>query len=321
MIYIIDGEEEVFIRRKINEFKKNENIDVIFFDGNDRNFNIDELVDSCNSNTLFSQKSIVLVKDPNFLIKKVEEKVLNTLFEYVTNPIYETELIFYTFENKFNQRLKAYKEISKNAQIIHYDCYDYKNFNTYANSLVNKLKLNINKEATELLISICKMSATLLHKNLEILINYPEKIDSNVISNLCTASDDNNAFELINALTNKNISKSISIERRLFKDSDSIISVIGLLANQLRFLYQISYLQSLGKRKSEIIEITKCNEFRYNKSLETLRNLNTVQIISLLNELSKIDIECKSDNSISDISRFELFILNLLAKGRNYASN
>ena len=40
----------------------------------------------------------------------------------------------------------------------------------------------------------------------------------------------------------------------------------------------------------------------------------------MIDNLSKLDIECKTDNSLSDASRFELFILNLVKKD-NYASN
>ena len=69
----------------------------------------------------------------------------------------------------------------------------------------------------------------------------------------------------------------------------------------------------------EIIDLTKCSETRYKMSLETLRKLKSNQIIKLLNDLSDLDIKCKTDNSVSDTSRFELFILDLLNTG-NYAS-
>lgn len=320
MIYVIEGEEQIFIENKINEFLKQNDVDIIKFDGNSKEFNINALVDACLGNSLFAQRTIVLVKDAPFLIKKYEEKELERLIDYINNPVFETELIFYTFENKYNGKLKTYKAISKNAQMIEFNSYDYKNFNTYVNQLVNFNQLNINNDAIYLLNTICKRNATLLNQNIEILKNYPGKITPEVIQKLCTASDDNDAFEMINALTNKDISKAIYIERRMLNENDSVLSVIGLLASQLRFLYQLAYLLSIGKKRNEIIEITNCSEGRYNKSLETLRKLSLNQIIELLNNLSILDIKCKSDNSIPDSSKFELFILNLL-KSNNYASN
>lgn len=320
MIYIIEGEEEIFIKQKINEICKSKDAEIIRFDGNSKLFTLQEMLDACLGNTLFSNGNIVLVKDAPFLIKKTDDKELEPLLNYISNPIYETELIFYSLENKLNGKLKAYKAISKNAQVIKFDSYDYKNFNTLVNQYVNSYKLNINNDAIYLLNTICKRNATLLLQNIEVLSNYPDRITSDVVNKLCTASDDNNSFDMINALTAKDISKAIYIERKMLKENDSVISIIGLLASQLRFLYQLSYYISINKKKDEIIDITKCSEIRYKMSLETLNKLNKTQIISLLDKLSELDIKCKTDSSIPDTSRFELFILELLRK-QNYASN
>lgn len=320
MIYIIKGEEEVFIQSKINEMIKSDNFDVIRLNGSDKDFSIDLMIDYCTNNSIFSKKTFVLVKDPSFLIKKIDDSKLEKLMSYINNPIYETELVLYTLENKFNGRLKAYKDVCKNAQVIELNSYDYKNFNLYVKQLVNFNSLDINDDAINTLSTICKRDASLLNRNIEILKNYPDKINSDAVYKLCTSSDDNISFDLVNSIVNKDIDLAITIERKMFNDNDSILSVIGLLASQLRLLYQLSYYVSIGKRKNEIIELTKCNEYRYNKSLETLNKLNCDTIINLLNQLSLLDIECKNNNTINDSSRFELFILNLLKENR-YASN
>lgn len=312
MIYIIEGEEPLFIEQKINEVCRKSQSEVIKFDGNDRDFDIKALIDTCLSNNLFSQANLVLVKDAPFLTKKYDEKVLKPLLDYVEDPIYETDLIFYSLENKHNGKLKAYKAISKNAQTFELNSLDYRNFDNFVNQQINFNKLDINKDAAFLLNTICKRNATLFMQNIGVLKNYPEKITTQVVSKLCTANDDNDSFELINALTSKDISKAINIERKMLDESDSVMSVIGLLAFQLRFLYQLSYLTSIGKKRNEIIQEMKCSDARYNMSLETIRKLNSKQIIELLKKLSDLDILCKSDNSVSDSSRFELFILDLL---------
>ena len=112
--------------------------------------------------------------------------------------MYETTLVFYTFENKHNSKLKAYKLISKNAKIIECNNLDYKNFNTYVNQQININKLNIDNNAIYLLNTICKKNATLLNQNIDVLKNYPDKITIDVIEKLCTASDDNDSFEIDN---------------------------------------------------------------------------------------------------------------------------
>lgn len=320
MIYIIEGEEEFFIKKKIKELTNIDNSEIVTFDGNDKNFTINELINTCNSNSLFSDKTIVLVKDPFFLIKKTDDSELKELFEYIDNPIYETDLIFYTLENKLNSKLKSYKYISKNANLISCEQLDNYNFNIFAKQEINKGKLKINNDAINLLIQICKRDASLFIRNFEILENYPSLITVDVVQKLCTYSNDNDAFEIINAITNKNISKAINIERKMLSENSSIMSIIGLLASQLRFLYQLSYYRTIGKNKKEIMEITKCSEGRYIKSLETLNHLDQKEILLLLDKLSTLDIECKTNNTIDELNRFELFIINIM-KENSYARN
>lgn len=317
MIYVIDGSEQVFIEHKLNELLKQENANVLKYDGNSKDFNINSLIDDCVSNNLFANKNIILVKDAPFLCKKVDEDRLNCLYEYINNPSVDTDLIFYTFDNKHNSKLKTYKDVLKNARAFSFDSLDYRNFDNFVNQEINKNKLDITKEAITRLNTICKRDATLLIQNIEVLQNYPDKINVEVIDKLCTASDDNDAFDMINCLTKKQISKTIELERKLLNENDSVMSVIGLLSSQLRFLYQIAYYRSIGKSKTDILQITKCSEYRYNKSLETLNRITINQIIELLNNLSKLDIECKTSVALDDKQRFELYILNLLKKGQH----
>ena len=166
---MINGEEECFIRDKINEIIKNSGNDPIRFDGRDKDFSYDELIESCLGNSLFSFGSLVLVEEPDFLIRKVDDRKLEPVYNYVDNPVYETDLIFYTYQNNFNNRLKAFKKINENAQLITLNSYDYRNFNSYVRTRLNEEGLKLNNEAVTLLSNICKRSATLLNSNLEVL--------------------------------------------------------------------------------------------------------------------------------------------------------
>lgn len=314
MIYVIKGSESHFIEDKVKQLSKKEGAEVVKFDGSSPDFSIEEMLNACNGNSLFNEFTVVVVKDPYFLIKKVDDSELKPLFNYVAEPLYETDLIFYTIEDKFNARLKAYKQIVDNAQLISLDGLDYKNFNNYCYSRIKEEGLNIDKDTAYNLISICKRNASLFNSNLDVLKLYPDKIDNDAIAKLCTISENNAVFDLINAITDKDISKTISLQRKLIKENDSALGVIALLATSLRQTYYIGYLSSIGYSKYQIMDECKLSEYIINKSFETLRKINNNQILKLLAQLSDLDIACKSDNSISDASRFELFTLNLLKK-------
>lgn len=320
MIYVIKGSEELAIRKQIDKICQGEDLDIVRISGDDE-FLIDEIIDACNGKSLFASKSIVLVKDPYFLINKVDENKLEKFYKYLENPAYDSDLVLYSLEDKINTKLKTYKKVIENAELFNFEEYDRKQFNSFAYYELNASKLDINKEAVYLLIDICRNDSSLFMQNIEVLKNYPGKIDSDVINKLCTASDDINSFDLINAITDNDLDKAINLERTMLENSDDgILGIISLLAGQLRFLYQFSYLLSKNYDKKAILDEMKMSDYRYSKSLETIKKLKMPQILEMLKSLSDLDIACKSDFSLKDSSKFELLIIQLLMK-REYARN
>ena len=320
MIYVIKGSEELAIRKQIDKICQGEDLDIVRISGDDE-FLIDEIIDACNGKSLFASKSIVLVKDPYFLINKVDENKIEKFYKYLENPAYDSDLVLYSLEDKINTKLKAYKKVIENAELFNFEEYDRKQFNSFAYYELNASKLDINKEAVYLLIDICRNDSSLFMQNIEVLKNYPGKIDSDVINKLCTASDDINSFDLINAITDNDLDKAINLERTMLENSDDgILGIISLLAGQLRFLYQFSYLLSKNYDKKAILDEMKMSDYRYSKSLETIKKLKMPQILEMLKSLSDLDIACKSDFSLKDSSKFELLIIQLLMK-REYARN
>ena len=314
MIYVIQGQEEYFIAQKINEIISDAKGDIIRFNGSDNQFSIDEMLNACMSNSLFSQYATILVSDPYFLTKKIDDKELKQLYEYINNPAYESDLVFYTYTNSFNQKLKIYKDIISNAQVFNFENYNYQNYQNYTRGQIQEAHLDITKEAIDELINMCDKSATLFHQNLEILSLYPDKIDTNVIKQLCCEPEMVDAFKLINAFTDKDISRAISVERKMFSENDSLYSIIGLLAGQLRFIYQVAYYVDNNKNIKEIIELTNSNENRIKMTKKVLEKIGKDQIIELLAKLSDLDCQYKRNDCLSDRQLFELFILNLLKK-------
>ncbi len=311
MIYIIEGNEEIFIRRKIDEICGKDLSGVIRIDGTAKDLQPAQIVEACESNSLFSERCIVLVNEPYFLTKAVEEKEVKVLLDYVKDPLYDTELVFYTLNDNFISRSVVYKAISSNAQIFKLNSPQMKDFPSFLSQAVTESGLAIDRGSKEMLGSICRNSVTLLYRNLQILSLYPEKIDASVVEKLCTASDDTDSFELINAMTAGNVTRSIALSRRM-NDGKSSFGLFSLLAGQLRFLYYVSYLSGEGNSRSDIMRLTQSREYRIIKAFEALSRLSQEKILSLLNDLSHLDTICRNDSSIDEQTRFELYILNLL---------
>ena len=72
---MIFGSEIYLIDKKIKEISnKNKDADIVKVDASIKGFNYKQILESCMDVGLFASRSVVLVKDPLFLKKKIEDK-------------------------------------------------------------------------------------------------------------------------------------------------------------------------------------------------------------------------------------------------------
>lgn len=312
MIYIIKGEEKKLIKDKLKEFTNGQGKSLVKIDGQGSNFTIAKMIDTCKQIDLFSDFNIVLVKDAPFLIDKYEGKDIDNLINYLNNPLYECDLIFYTLDNLYNEKLKLFKQVANNAQVLRYERFKKGDFYNYCKKALNEANIKLDYEANNYLIENSFPDLDLFNRNLEILKLYPETLDIFALKALVTTKDEQDVFKLINAIMAKNVSQALKLVKKYLKYDDNVLGLLALLANQLRLLYSIAYYQSIDKSKKEIEEILNINPYRLQKAYEVISNFDMKEIMSLLNKLADLEYTIKVDSSLGDKLRTELFILELL---------
>lgn len=313
MIYILIGEEGFLVENKLNEIINAKKDSLLSrFNGNDKTFNIDDVLIACSNVNLFNPSTLVLVKDAPFLINKTSEDV-DKILNYCASPLYENDLVFYTLDNRFNERLKTYKDISKNAQVFKFNKPKRNEYYGLCTDLIKKRNIKISKESANYLINSCNNSLQTFSQNLDILELYPETITNNVIDGILISANYDDVFGLINALTNKKISVAISLSRKLLKVDDNIFGLISMLGMQLRFLYEVSYYNDLNLSISEIMDrINTASSYRIEKAFESLSYLREKEILKLLDKLSDLDYSLKTNDDIDSKLQFELFIASMV---------
>ncbi|MDO4501379.1 MAG: DNA polymerase III subunit delta [Erysipelotrichaceae bacterium] len=319
MIYIISGNEPILIDFKIEEIiKNNTDADIVKMDAALKNFSVQDLINTCTDVGLFSLKKLILVKEPYFFIKKSDEKEMEKLAEYCSHPIYETDLVFYTMENVFNERLKIFKDVLKNAQHIKLNQYKAADFSNECISLMNKRKIKMARGAYNVLLNACNNSLSIFNQNLDVLELYPDQIDEEVVKSLLISSDEVNTFDLINAICAKNLEKALMLVDKILMVDENVNGLIALLASQLRFLYEVAYYNAKGDKINAIMDkVNTKSRYRIEKALETLANLKKKEILSLLNKLAEIDLRIKTSSDLSQRMLFELFIVKMIKNEKN----
>lgn len=313
MNYLIYGNEQYLINREVNKIiKNNEGSLVVRFDGSFKDNHTDEILDNCKTDSLFSDKTLILYKNPPFLKGKADNESLNKFIDYLQNPNDNSIIVFYSSYSSFNSKLKAFKDISKHCETHYFTKLSEDKFNEYCNAVIKKLNLNFDNNAKNNFINECGNDLEIFHNCIKCLKEYDGVIHNETLEQLTYSSDDFNIFSLVNSIIERDISKSTKLIKKLRNDDFSIFGLISLVSSQLMYLYSVYYYSSVYDKESDILEATKTsNPYRLKMAYKTLKKISASQILSMINKLSILDYEFKTSSAINQDLLLDIFVSTL----------
>lgn len=314
MIYLIYGDEQYLIDEQIDAIIKNNSNSFVtkFDDSFSKESHVFEAMDECLNISLLQEKSLVLYKNPSFLISKEKEEINDKFIDYINNPNDLCDLVLYTSYSSFNSKLKTFKEANKNAEVKFIKKLDPKRFYELCDSEIEISKIIIDKSTKDLFIENCGQDLSVFYSGLENLKQFEGKITIQVLDQLTYASDDFNEFSLVNSLIDGKLNTSVKLIRKLQSDENSIFRLLSLIAGQLRYLYSVSYYQTIYNNDNDVMEATSTSHpYRLEMARKTLKKISPKNIMKLLYKLSSFDYKLKTDSSIDKKILLELFVSTL----------
>ena len=89
---------------------------------------------------------------------------------------------------------------------------------------------------------------------------------------------------------------------------------MSLLSSQLMYLYSVSYYSKVLKSEKEILDATKTsNPYRLKMAYKTLNTIKPSEILEMINKISILDYEFKTDSTVDKNLLFDIFISSLSA--------
>ena len=150
---------------------------------------------------------------------------------------------------------------------------------------------------------------SMINGEIEKLSCYKKEIDVKDIDLMVAKKIEDNVFEMIDAIFAKKLDKVFRIYYDLKINNNEPLTLISLIASQVRFLYQVMVLKDKGYSENNIANELSCHPYRAKLALEKVYHLNKMDLTNLLEELSSLDIKIKS-GEIDRFVGFELFLLN-----------
>ena len=303
MIYLLYGTEKYLIDLEINKIIKQHKIDEINIIKYDLDIDFfKEVIDDCQTISLFSNKELIIVDNPFTELSKEDE---NLLGNYINSPNLDTILILRC--SKLDERKKIIKLLMKKVTV--------KEFNN--TNLIEKVKnmfddFDIKNDTINLLIERVGSDLNLLHNEIEKIKIYKDN-DKNItkedIISLTHKNIDLDVFKLIDNIVNHDKEKSLELYNELLKNGSEPIAIIVMLANQFRIMYQAKELIKKGYTEKDIASTINIHPYRVKLALQNSRSYNSKVLLKYLSDLAQLDIDIKSGNIDKNLG-LELFILN-----------
>lgn len=272
-------------------------------------------LDDATSVPFFGEQRLVFLNKPHFLTtSKANGKIKqdpDLLKNYLKTPQPTTILVISAPFDKLDGRKGVVKELKKvavevsaqplnenearkqvEAQVLsdHY---------TFGDGALDELVKRTNADFGLMISSI---------KQLEILTYKSKEIKVEDIKGLVKQSLDENVFDLVNAVLNKQQEYSLDLYQQLIEGQQQPLQINAILVSQFRLLLQLKILVARGLSQGTIAQKLSAHPYRVKLGLQTIRNFSLTSLMNAYLGLIRIERALKTTSRAPELL-FQLFML------------
>ncbi len=308
--FLLEGESFFEIEKEINRIKDTRN----FNDSEISNYDLAEttldiVLEDLDTYSFLSNKKIIIVTGFENLNSDTNKKDLEHLYKYLDNP--NPDNLLFIWALKFNNTLKITKELKKRCDFIEVKIDPTK----YIKEELKGYKISAN--LIQYLADKCLNDISKIENEIKKLKDYKieekeiskEDIDDLVVEKLGDPQELTFAFN--RSLAEKDKKAALEKYFELLSYNIEPLSIIGLLASQIRIIYQVKILENKRMSADEIARtLGEKNSYRVKKTKELTRYYTEKELLGLMQTLADMDLKIKTTDTDPN-NLIELFILNI----------
>ena len=270
---------------------------------------LEEALEDLDTYGLFSNKKVIIIKNIETIKYDENKKDIDHLLKYIDNPNPDYLLIIEA--KKLNNTTKLAKQLKKKCK---YQKVEF-NLNDYIKESLSGYK--VTPKTISFLIEYCENDFTKIQNECNKLKDYKleEKeitisdIEEIVVKKLGESKD--LVFSFSRALAEKDKKEALKKYKELLSYQIEPLSIIGLLASQIRIIYQVKLLEKDRLNDKDIANtLGEKSDYRIKKTRELTRLYSEEELLLLMQKLSDMDYQIKTTDTDGN-SLLELFIINL----------
>ena len=308
MTYLLYGTNDYLINQETEKLKEKNNItdnDVTRYDYTETL--IKDIIDDATLVPLFSNKKMIIVDNSTIFESTSKKEDTVVLEKYLSSTNDFTILIFIDKVDKLDERKKIYKLLKDNNSVIECNTLNINNlvkekFESYKidSSTITKFINRVGTNPYNLINEIEKLK----------IFKINEKVITDEDIKFASKNIEDNIFDLINYIVNKNSEKVIDIYHNLLSRGSEPIAILVLIANQFRIILQSKLLYYKGYTEKDIASTLSIHPYRVKLAIQNSRNYSNELLIEYIDKLATLDYEIKSGEKDADTG-LELFLLGI----------
>ncbi|GAY74125.1 DNA polymerase III subunit delta [Lentilactobacillus kosonis] len=322
-VYLIDGFQD-YLSDKIKQSftqlipEEERSMNLSVFDMEETS--LSNAIEDAVSMPFFGEKRLVMINHPFFLTgTKKKSKIdhdVDELIEYINHPQESTIMVIFAAYDKLDSRKKITKQLKKLATVVSIGQPSENETKAIIKNEVAKAGCAIDDAAIDKLMELTSGNLTKMMNEipkLTIYNNDTKRIDSKSVATLVPKSMEQNVFDLVNTVLDKQPTKSLEIYHQLVLESDNPIQINAVLIQQFRLLIQVMVLKQHGSSQGNISSSLKVHPYRVKLALQSIRRFAYEELTSAYLGLVNIEREMKSSSRSTELL-FELFVVNFMKK-------
>ena len=305
-IYLLHG-QEAYLRKQYRDKMKEsliDNEDTMnnhYYEGKDTK--IEEIIDLAETLPFFAEKRVIIIENSGWFQKGGDK-----MAEYLPQ-LPETSYIVFV-ETQIDKRSKLYKAVKSKGRIAEFEHQNEQTLKRWILGMLKKEGKNITAADLQFLLERTGTEMAHIKTEMEKLLCYTmgkAEITEKDIEEICTKHVQNQIFDMINAIADKNQKKALDLYYDLLTLKEPPMRILALIGRQFNFLLQVKELRKKGYSPQVIAEKTGLHGFVVGKYEKQAARFRTSELREALEACVEADENVKT-GKMNDVMSVEILI-------------
>ena len=305
-LYLLYG-EEAYLRKQYRDKMKEalvepgDTMNQHYYEGKD--IKIEEIIDMSDTMPFFANRRVIVIENSGWFQKGGDK-----MAEYLVHLPETTYFIF--VETQIDKRSKLYKIVNKQGRVAEFAPQDEQTLKRWILGMLKKENKNITAANLNFLLECLGTEMANIKTEMEKLLCYTldkVEITKEDIEQICTKRVQNQIFEMINAIADRNQKRALGFYYDLLTLKEPPMRILALIGRQFNYLLQVKELRKKGYSSQNISEKTGLHGFVVGKYEKQASKFKMEELKEALEACVEADENVKT-GKMTDIMSVEILI-------------